>query len=318
MSDEELDRRIARWAERHAPELIAQAQVDALEIARSRLQARLADALTAAAESRLTPPAPAAEPARPAAADSLIWVYGVVAPGVEPPPDTGVDGRPVHVHRHGGVSALVSEVPAERFGEQALKTRLEDVDDLEALARAHEAVLESSLGRGAVVPFRLCTMYASPDRLDAMLDREGAELAAALDRIDGMQEWGVKAFLRTPVAVPAADPSPATGREYLSRVRERRDAADAGREAGETVVAEIHARLTERAAAAALSRPQDRRLSGREAEMVLNAAYLVPEEGADGFRLIVEQLGRRHEPDGVELELTGPWPPHHFVQTPEP
>ena len=52
--------------------------------------------------------------------------------------------------------------------------------------------------------------------------------------------------------------------------------------------------------------------------MVLNGAYLVPGDGTDGFRAIVEALGRRHEPDGIELELTGPWPPHHFVETPEP
>jgi hypothetical protein len=83
-------------------------------------------------------------------------------------------------------------------------------------------------------------------------------------------------------------------------------------------VAEIHARLSERAAAAALSRPQDRRLSGREAEMVLNAAYLVPTEEADAFRGVVEELGREHDPDGLQLELTGPWPPYHFVETPQP
>jgi hypothetical protein len=81
-------------------------------------------------------------------------------------------------------------------------------------------------------------------------------------------------------------------------------------------VAAIHARLTERAAAATLGRPQDRRLSGRDAEMVLNAAYLVPREGADAFRSAVDELGRGQE--GIELELTGPWPPHHFVETPEP
>jgi hypothetical protein len=135
-----------------------------------------------------------------------------------------------------------------------------------------------------------------------------AALAATLDRLDGMQEWGVKAFLRAAAPVAGA----ATGTEYLRDKRERRDAADSG----ETVVAEIHARLTERAAAAELSRTQDRRLSGHEAEMVLNAAYLVPRDGAEAFGGMVEELARRHEADGVELELTGPWPPHHFVEPP--
>jgi Gas vesicle synthesis protein GvpL/GvpF len=318
---DELDRLITQWAARHAPELIAQAQADALELARERLRARLVDALLAAAEARLTerPPQPQPQPKpKPReAGERLVWVYGVVRDDAEPAPREGVDGHPVRLHRHGDVTALVSDVPGDRFGEQALKARLEDLDALEALARGHESVLQAALASGAVVPFRLCTIYTSPERLDAMLERERASLTATLERLDRMHEWGVKAFLRTPAAGAAAEPA-ATGTEYLSRKRERREADEVGRGESESLVAGIHARLTEVAAAAVLSRPHDRKLSGREAEMVLNGAYLVPGDGADGFRAVVEALGRRHEPDGIELELTGPWPPHHFVETPEP
>jgi Gas vesicle synthesis protein GvpL/GvpF len=316
---DELDRLITQWAARHAPELIAQAQADALELARERLRARLVEALLAAAESRLTerPPQPQPQPQRGEAGEPLVWVYGVVGDDAEAAPRDGVDGHPVRLHRHGDVTALVSDVPGHHFGEQALKARLEDMDALESLARAHESVLQAALEAGAVVPFRLCTIYSSPARLDAMLDSEGLSLTAALDRLDGMQEWGVKAFLRAPATVPAAEPA-ATGTEYLSRKREQREETETGREASERLVAAIHARLGEAAAAAVLSRPHDRRLSGREAEMVMNAAYLVPRDGADGFRAIVETLGQRHEPDGVELELTGPWPAHHFVEAPAP
>jgi Gas vesicle synthesis protein GvpL/GvpF len=194
---------------------------------------------------------------------------------------------------------------------------LEDLESVELLARAHEAVLEAALAAVAVVPFRLCTVYSSLQALDAMLAREGVTLKAALDRLNGMQEWGVKAFLRPRVPASGADePGEAdSGIDYLTRKRERRDAAVAGREATETAVAQIHARLTECATTSTLSRPHDRRLSGRDTEMVLNAAYLVPEEGVDAFRAIVEDLARRREADDVELELTGPWPPYHFVES---
>jgi hypothetical protein len=323
MSEEELDRLIERWAARRAPELIAQAQADALDEAHARLRARLLDALLQAASARLAgaarPEAPEpAPPPAPASSGAVLWVYGVVPAGSqESPADKGVDGHPVRLHRHAGVGALVSRLPQDRFSETALKARLEDLDDLEILARAHEAVLEAAMASGAVVPFRLCTIYSSAEPLNAMLEREAPALTAALERLAGSQELGVKAFLGTPAAVTAAG-TPESGTEYLSRRRERRDAAESARESAEEVVAEIHARLSERAAAAALSRPQDRRLSGREAEMVLNAAYLVPIEGADAFRRVVEELGREHERDGLQLELTGPWPPYHFVETPEP
>jgi hypothetical protein len=308
------DAELARWAARQAPELIERAQAEALEVVRGRLRERLVGALMEAAEARLAPrPEP---PLSGAPSESLVWVYGVVsaAPADLPP---GVDGRAVRAHRRGTVAALVSEVPGERFGEQPLKERLEDLEQLEALARAHEAVLRSAMEAGGVVPFRLCTIYASPARLDAMLEQEHLALTAALERLDGMQEWGVKAFLRE--AEPAAAATePASGTEYLSRKRERREATEAGREVSETVVAEVHARLAERAAAAVLGRPQDRRLSGRDTEMVLNAAYLVPRDQAGAFRDAVGDLGRRHGADGIALELTGPWPPHHFVDPPGP
>jgi hypothetical protein len=317
VSDANADRLIDRWAASHARELIAEAQGEALVAARERLQARLVEALLHAADERLTAqprPAPAQDrPTRPS--ESVLWLYGVVPAGVEPPATDGVDGHPVRVHDHAALGALVSEVPKDAFTEEALRTRLEDLESLEALARAHDLVLERAMTNGPVVPFRLCTLYASQPRLDEMLDREGGTLRAALDRLDGMQEWGVKAFLRAAVGAPAAEgPDAASGTEYLTRKRERRDAAVAGREATEAAVAEIHARLTERAAASVLSRPQDRRLSGRETEMVLNAAYLVPAEGAAGFRATVAELGQRDEPEDVELELTGPWPPYHFVE----
>ena len=310
MSDAELDRLIARWAQSHAPEVIARAKADALEVVRARLRDRFVDALLEAAGR----PAPQ-RPSGP-----LLWVYGIVPDGsAEPAAIEGVDGAAVRLHRHAGVAALVSDVPRERFDEEALSARLEELESLEALARAHERVLQAAMESGAVVPFRLCTLYSSPEPLNAMLDRDGLGLTAALDRLDGMQEWGVKAFLREPAAVSpdSTATEPPTGTEYLSRKREQRDAVDAARTEIETVVAGIHARLAERAAAATLSRPQDRRLSGHEAEMVLNAAYLVPREGAEALRTAVEELERRHEADGLDLELTGPWPPHHFVETPE-
>jgi hypothetical protein len=245
----------------------------------------------------------------------VLWVYGALARAPGAPEAPGIDGRPVRVHQRAGATVLVSEVPAARFSAEALRERLEDLDEVERLARAHEGVLERAMADGAVVPFRLCTIYSSADALDAMLDSEAPHLAAALDRLEGTQEWGVKGFARA--AVAAGGPTEAaSGTEYLLRKRERREAAIADREATETVVAEIHARLAERAAAATLSRPQDRRLSGRETEMLLNASYLVPGDRAHAFRELVEDLGRRHEPDGVELELTGPWPPYHFVEPP--
>lgn len=344
--DRDADR---RWAAEHAAALVAQARAEALEEARVRLRARLVDALLDAAQGLTarpgagTPPAEARDvrapaPARerreePTPADVLVpptapaaresepavglWLYGVMPGDVEDPPAlTGVDGRHrVELLRHEGLAALVSAVPLDVFGERALHESLEDLARLESLARGHEQVLEHALRLGALVPFRLCTIYEQADSLREMLQRERHALSATLQRLAGMAEWGVKGFLEAEDGERAetADVA-ASGTEYLSRKRRDREAAEAAREAVEAGVEHIHARLSEQAVAAVVSRPHDQRLTGREDEMVLNASYLVPGDRAEEFHALVDEIADGEAPAGLELELTGPWPAYHFVE----
>jgi hypothetical protein len=176
------------------------------------------------------------------------------------------------------------------------------------MARAHEAVLEAALVDHDVVPFRMCTVYASQDAIRAMLAAEAGRFEEALARLRGKTEWGVKAF-----AVPRRDAPapqrPSSGKEYLARRIAQREHESSSRDSLERTAAELHARLADSASAAVLARPQDRRLSGRDDEMVLNGAYLVARDEAADFARLVEALGRRQS---LALEITGPWPPYHF------
>jgi hypothetical protein len=229
-----------------------------------------------------------------------IWVYGVQdAAAARPPAGAGIDpAHPVEHVRRAGLAAVVSRVDLTRFGAEALHDSLEDLD---ALARTHDRVLGDALGAGTVVPFSIGTMYANEDGVRAMLVRERAALAQALQRLRGRSEWGVKAYL-PPTSVP---PPAATGAEYLAR----KSAAKRDRRALETAVTAVHEGLAAAADASALSPPQDARLTGRAEEMVLNGSYLVADAGIPAFRTRVADLAGRH---GLPLEVTGPWPPYHF------
>jgi hypothetical protein len=256
--------------------------------------------------------------AEPRADDDLaVWLYGVVD-GAAPdlPRHAGVDERhEVALIRHAGLAAVASAVPLEEFGKEALQESLEDLDRLAALARAHQRVLDDALRLGPVVPLRICTIYESADRVREMLEHERRSLADTLRRLSGTAEWGVKAYLGAAADPPAETlaPSPASGIDYLARKRGERDAADVARRTADAAVQLIHGRLCELALDAVLSRPQDPRLSGEQRDMVLNAAYLVQEARSAELRSLVDSLSRGHAPDGLDLELTGPWPAYHFA-----
>jgi hypothetical protein len=301
------------WAAAAAERLVAEAREEAVAEVRARLRARMVEELMRAVDA----PAEAPEPQPPSG--TALWLYGVTGASV-PDPDgwAGVDGGPsVRAIRSEGIAALVSDVALAEFGPDVLHEQLEDLDRVEALARAHEEVLDQALDRGAVVPFRMCTMYGSEASLLAMLDRQRPSFEDALRRLEGVREWGVKAFLTgggEPAGSVAEPAGAASGTAYLVHKQQARKAAEHARERVWATAERIHARLSEQAADSVLGRPQDRRLSGRDDEMVLNASYLVPDDRLEGFEALVADLGARHADAGIELELTGPWPAYHFVE----
>jgi len=52
--------------------------------------------------------------------------------------------------------------------------------------------------------------------------------------------------------------------------------------------------------------------------MVLNGSYLVDRDRADAFATLVRALADGNAARGLALEITGPWPPYHFVAEPRP
>lgn len=230
-------------------------------------------------------------------------------------PVTGVDGGTVRTVGGGrGLTALVSAVPADRFGEEHLAPQLEDLERLEAIARAHHAVVDTAFATATVLPMRLATVYRDQERVAAMLDEQHPCFEELLRTLDGHVELGLKVYAEPRAASAAQEPEPAgasPGRAYLQRRRaERRLAQDTYGAARET--AEQAARLASALASArAVHRPQQGEWSAGRGENVANEAYLVPRPDVDRFRTELGALAQ--DTPGVTIEVTGPWAPYSFA-----
>jgi Gas vesicle synthesis protein GvpL/GvpF len=247
---------------------------------------------------------------------TLRYLYAVVdAAGVPAPPlGPGVDGAEVTVLTEGPLAAVLSEVPADRFGEPALRSRLEDLDWLAELARAHHRVIDRISRVTAVAPLRMATVMEDQAAVRDLLASRRASFAEVLDRVRGRQEWGVKAYVLT--GGPTADdtdidsPGAGPGTAYLLRRRGQRQHAQRAVAAGVERARRLHELLSQHAVDARNYPPQDPRLSGRPEPMVLNAAYLVPADQVDALRA----EAARFDAAGLRVELTGPWAPYSFAQ----
>lgn len=256
----------------------------------------------------------------------LAWYVYCIGPAGELPPLDGLAGVDssfeIRCVTEEGLSAVVSRVQARDFAADALKEKLEDLAWLERTARRHDAVLARALAGNAVVPLRLCTIFADENGVRAVLRGERESLMATLRRVRGRSEWSVKVLadpsalqtvVRERTAPVAEADEPAAGRAYFTRKRVERAAKEDARARIERAAEETDARLRAHAADATRLPPQTRQLSGRPGEMVLNGAYLVERSSAAEFAALTRALDARHRELGLALELSGPFAPYNFV-----
>jgi hypothetical protein len=296
---------LRRWAASRAEALIARAEAEAV----AELKAALLDAAAGRAQ-----PAPAPEPAPEPPSGHGIWAYCVARADAELD-----DIDEASWLREGDLALLCARVPLAEFGEEPLKRNLNDLEWLERVARAHEAVIESAMERGTVIPMRLATIFATEEAARAMLAERRTELRSALAALDGRVEFSVKllvdrekveATLREPAA---GEHEPGTGAAYMLLRREERRLREAVDARENELAEDVHARLQDWADDARVRPAQNRELSGHEGDMVLNGAYLVQRAKAEELRALVSELQERHRDVGARLELGGPFPPYNFV-----
>jgi hypothetical protein len=317
--DEAIDRLVAGArddAEAEVRELLKGAiKATLLQRAVSRLES-VADASSAPtspvprAETTATPP----DAGDVAAGETACYVYGIARAGsLQSVPDlSGVDPPgPLSVIRHEDLAALTSAVSLGEFGGDAVAERVKDLDWVARKVRAHDRVVKAMLDNGPVIPCRFCTIVGSPADARRVLERNQRGLRGTLDALDGKKEWGVKIYAASSVAL--AERPFASGRSYfIEKKREeisRAELAHSLRAAAEACHAEMSAAAADSARLGDANAPG----SGATRDVLINAAYLVPDKDTGQFHELVNDLSGRYERRGLALELTGPWPPYNFV-----
>ncbi|MBB0231644.1 GvpL/GvpF family gas vesicle protein [Streptomyces calidiresistens] len=240
----------------------------------------------------------------------------------------GLSSAPVRTLRVGELALVVQEVPAESFTEEALRERLSVRAELERCARAHHEVVAAAARSTTVVPLPMATVHAGAARARAAVAERAGPLLAALDRLEGRAEWGVKVYIGPPGPGGTAErdrrsptgPNPPGAAEgtgglaYLERLRARRRSEEERDSLVLRVVERVRAEAARVAVATRPLRVHGVEVTGREHRQVLNLACLV--EAGRGRELVarVTAPDRRTDPGArVRVEATGPWVPYSFA-----
>ena len=217
----------------------------------------------------------------------MIRLYGLVDGLADLPAARGVAGERLERRTIDGIMAIVGKAASDDPGA-----------DKEAILRHAQVVDELFARSGAMLPARYGRGFVDEAALAAAVRANASELHAALGRVRGCVELGVRALAP---ATPEPPRRAATGREYM-----RGRLAELGK--SERLALELHETL------ARCARASERNVELRS-RFLLSASYLVPKDDVETFRRTVQSLQDAHP--HVSIVCTGPWPPYSFTSAPE-
>jgi hypothetical protein len=232
----------------------------------------------------------------------------------------GSDLRAIEVDKE--LWAIVQSVPLSEYGEQPLARGLQNLDWVGARAIAHERVTDAFLSAPALLPMQLFTLFTSDGRVTEHVRGDRARVQRILKRIAKKVEFGLRLTYADPKGLRgsvakrtrrgAGLAGPRSGTAYLER---KRDIVDVNRtrvvDARKTAD-RVYKVLSKKAAASQRRTSLERAAPG--SRLLLDAAFLVPAAKTGTFKSAVRQHTRDLRGAGVEMLLTGPWPPYNFIQ----
>lgn len=232
--------------------------------------------------------------------------------------DRNQGGTSLQTRALGELTAVIKPVDPEPWTGEAGEDNLKNIEWVGPRAVRHEEIIEAMMDASPVYPMPFGTLFSGSDRLESVIEQHREAIDSFLERVESREEWGIKGLMdRERVeshlverAEPGEDDSP--GMAYLQRQKEKRDMQERIDEWLADEEGELAERLESHVAElvdAGLQRAGDR---DDDREIVYNWAALADDEQLDDLRECMADINDTYAERGLELVLSGPWPPYNF------
>lgn len=244
---------------------------------------------------------------------NATYVYCLVQSKTRP----SLRGVPVSVPGAGALRVLqidraiwaaVADAPLEHFAGDALQQEMQDVEGISRHAFAHASVIEFFFRRSPVIPLKLFTLFSSDERVSSHVTSRLPTLKRMFATLAGREEWAVR-IIAGDVEAEAARTLD-SGRDYLNLKKRMHEQTAA---ASRATVRSLNSALRSLGRVAVKSRKEVFPPAGRGRAYVAGASFLVNAGRRATWTKQVASVTAAMSSRGHRLEVSGPWPPYHFV-----
>ena len=245
----------------------------------------------------------------------------------------GIDEKgEVFTRTYQGLEAVVSKVSLEEFDSETINMKAQnDLPWIKEKAVLHETVIEEAMRNGweilSLIPMKFGTIFKEEKALQEALSKHHEQFKETLEKLEGKQEWGIKAYLtdqnkfeqavkENNAAIQKKAREIAGMPEGMAFFMEEELKEVISREVNKELnrVAEgLYERISRQAESSVQNHILGRELTGKREPMVFNAACLVAGGKIEDFKEAARRLNQEIQEKGLALEFSGPWPAYHFA-----
>lgn len=194
------------------------------------------------------------------------------------------------------------------------------------ILQAHADVVETLMQTTTIVPFKFGTILKDEAAASTLLQNGAEQFQKLLARCTDRAEWGLKIYVdRQACLQQRMQLEPAlknlaeqrtklsNGVAYLFGRKIEEELKSATTAWLTTITQAIFQELAKAACEARLCDPLPQKLTGKNKEMALNTVFLVEKTKEASFCQQGKKLQAQYETVGLDVEISGPWPPYSFV-----
>jgi len=245
----------------------------------------------------------------------------------------GIDGKGVvYKHSAGKLEAVVSSVSLDEFSKEAIEKRArDDLDWIKSKAMDHENIMEKMMQindkKIAIIPMRFGIIIKDKAELNEILNNNYNKFNKILDRIRNKQEWSIKLYMKNSKYIKTAIEK---NSEIIINKRMEMSLLSEGmayfmeEELNNTIINEYNKeldeikrlvldRLKKISVESVLNKNLEKKLTGRNEEMILNAALLIHDANINIFEKLINTINLDLQKKGINIEYSGPWPCYNYV-----
>ncbi|HEY8911176.1 MAG TPA: GvpL/GvpF family gas vesicle protein [Desulfosporosinus sp.] len=251
--------------------------------------------------------------------EEVLYAFGIINANQEEIVDLlGMEERPCHIVENGNLGMLVCPVPLKEYNQESLHRSMEDMAWVESHAQRHEETLLKAMESGSVIPLPFCTIFTDEENIKRQLLQNAKDIQDDLQRLRNQQEMHVKLFVnRKRLLEKLQEDLPYTGGQsgggyFQKRQWEKKIEEDLERimnDYGESLYQDLNTISAE-----VILLDKTGVVAPEGQQVVFAVQYLISKECHKEWDKKLAEFDEAADPLGFILDVSGPWPPYHFLR----